>query len=147
MDHLKLRVRLKRKPRTQRKRGTALVEMAFLLPVLLLVLFGMIEYGGLFWRASQLESAARTAVRAGALSGGTTSAVNTTISSMMTAAGLSSSGYTVTLNPTDPSALASGAQFMVTISVPYPNISLTKCPLVPTPATLTRSCTMAKEGG
>ena len=132
--------------RLKRKRGTALVEMAILLPILLLVLFGMVEYGGLFWRASQLEATARTAVRVGALSGGTTAAVNSTVSSMMTTAGLGSSGYTVTLNPTDPSGLASGAQFMVTISVPYPNISLTNCPLVPTPATLTRSCTMAKEG-
>ena len=131
----------------RKRRGTALVEAAILLPILLLMLFGMVEYGGLFWRASQLEATARTAVRAGALSGGSTSAVNTTISSMMSAAGLASSGYSVTLNPGDPSSLVVGSQFTVTISVPYPNISLTMCPLVPTPATLTRSCTMAKEGG
>jgi Flp pilus assembly protein TadG len=131
----------------RKRRGTALVEAAFLLPILLLVLFGMVEYGGLFWRAEQLEATARTAVRAGAISGGSTGAVNTAISSMMTAAGLSSSGYTVTLNPVDPSTLAVGATFTVTISVPYTNVSLTKCPLVPTPVTLTRSCSMAKEGG
>ena len=139
--------RVSRKHTGREHRGTALVEAAILLPILLLLLFGMVEYGGLFWRASQIEATARTAVRAGALSGGNTGAVNTTISSMMTAAGLSSSGYSVTLNPSDPSTRAVGSQFTVTISVPYPNISLTKCPLVPTPATLTRSCTMAKEGG
>ena len=136
MDHL-----------TRKRRGTALVEMAVLLPILLLVLFGMVEYGGLFWRAEQLEATARTAVRAGAVSGGTTAAVNSTISTIMTNNGLASSGYSVTLNPTDPSTLAVGASFTVTISVPYANVSLTSCALIPTPATLTRSCTMAKEGG
>jgi Flp pilus assembly protein TadG len=130
----------------RKRRGAALIEAAILLPILLLVLFGMVEYGGLFWRASQLEATARTAVRAGALSGGSTAAVNSTINSMMNAAGLGSSGYSVTLNPTNPATITTGSQFTVTISVPYPNISLTKCPLVPTPATLTRSCTMAKEG-
>ena len=134
-------VRLKRS-----RRGTALVEMAFLLPILVLVLFGMIEYGGLFWRASQIESVARTGARTGALSGGTAAAVNTAVSTLMTSAGLGSTGYTVTLTPPDPGALAAGTSFSVSISVPYSTITLTGCPLVPVPTTLVRASTMAKEG-
>lgn len=131
----------------RKHRGLAAVEMAFLLPMLLLLLFGMVEYGGLFWRASQLETIARTGARTGALSGGTTAAVTTACTTLLTANGLGSSGYTLTLAPTNPAVLASGAQFTVTISVPYSAITLTNCPLVPVPAILTRSCTMAKEGG
>ena len=131
----------------RKRRGLAVVEMAFLLPILLLTLFGMIEYGGLFWRASQLEAAARTGARTGALSGGTAAAVNAAVNALMSADGLGSTGYTVTLSPADPSTMAAGAAFTVTVAVPYSAITLTNCPLVPVPTTVSRACTMVRESG
>jgi Flp pilus assembly protein TadG len=107
----------------------------------------MIEYGGLFWRASQLETAARTGARTGALSGGTSGTVNAAITALLAADGLGATGYTVTLAPADPSALAAGSTFTVSVSVPYSAITLTNCPLVPVPTTISRSCTMVRESG
>jgi Flp pilus assembly protein TadG len=127
------------------RRGTVAVEMALLLPLLLLLLFGMLEYGSLFWRAQQIGAAARQGARIGALPSGTATAVTTTVDAMMDNAGLGDAGYSVTLNPANPAALAPGETFTVTITVPYPAIQLTGFP-VPTPDDIERSTTMAKEG-
>jgi len=46
-----------------RSRGTAAVEAALVLPILLLVSFGAIKYGWLFLRAQQITNAARYGAR------------------------------------------------------------------------------------
>ncbi len=43
--------------------GTAVVEAAFLLPLLLLILLGMIEYGWLYFNVQQITNAARQGAR------------------------------------------------------------------------------------
>ncbi len=133
-------------PRTRGARGLAAVEMALLLPLLLLLLFGMLEYGAMFWRAQQIGAAARHGARIGALPDGTSAAVTAAVDAMLSAAGLGDTGYTVTLTPVDPSALAPGATFEVEVSVPYADIDLTGFP-IPAPTAIVRSTTMAREGG
>ncbi len=127
------------------RRGTVAVEMALLLPLLLLILFGMLEYGSLFWRAQQIGAVSRQGARIGAMPSGTSAAVTSAVDTMMTNYGLGGTGYSVTLNPADPAGMAAGASFTVTISVPYTAIQLTNFP-VPTPTTLVRATTMVKEG-
>ena len=131
---------------TRARRGLVAVEMALLLPLLLVLLFGMLEYGSLFWRAQQIGSAARQGARVGALPSGTSASVTSAVDTLMNSYGLGGSGYTVTLTPANPASLASGESFTVSISVPYTAIQLTKFP-VPTPTDLVRSTTMAREGG
>jgi len=46
-----------------RRTGTTLVEAAFVLPLLLLVVLGAIEYGWLFYKQQQITNAARHAAR------------------------------------------------------------------------------------
>lgn len=55
-------------------RGAAAVEMAIVLPLLLLVLFGLVDFGRMYNTQMQLTQAAREAVRVMAL-GGTNDAV------------------------------------------------------------------------
>ena len=127
------------------RRGLALVETALVLPLLILLTFGVIEYGGLFWRYQQVQDVARQAARQAALVDSSQGKINATVSTLMTNNGLQSSGYTVTYSP-DPGAAQTGTLVSVTISVPYQNVSLTKMPLFPVPTTLHQQVTMSKEG-
>jgi Flp pilus assembly protein TadG len=136
MEHLK----------TARKRrsGIAAIEMALLLPLLLTLVFGMIEYGSLFWRAQQVANAARNGARRGIMAGATASNVTTAVDQTMLASGMGTTNYTVVLTPANPASLASGGSFTVQVTVPYVDIKLTGFP-VPTPTQVIRSVTMAKE--
>jgi len=127
------------------KNGLALVEMVLVLPILLLLCFGVIEYGGLFWRYQQIQDVARQASRQAALYGSTQTQVNSTITTLMNNNGLGSSGYTVAYS-TDPGTAATGTLITVTLSVPYTNVSLTHMSLFPKPTTLRQKVTMSKEG-
>lgn len=51
------------------ERGAAAVEMALVLPLLLLVLFGLVDFGRMYNAQMQLTQAAREAVRVKALGG------------------------------------------------------------------------------
>ena len=49
----------------QNKRGVAAVEFVFCLPILLLLVFGLIEFGLLFYNQQVITNASREGVRAG----------------------------------------------------------------------------------
>lgn len=53
----------------QRERGAVLVEMAFMLPVLVLLIFGSLEFGLIFKERLTIASAASSAARTGATMG------------------------------------------------------------------------------
>jgi len=131
-------------PARKRRSGIAAIEMALLLPLLLTLVFGMIEYGSLFWRAQQVANAARNGARRGIMAGATASNVTTAVDQTMLAAGMGTTNYTVVQSPANPASLASGGAFTVTVTVPYVDIKLTGFP-VPTPTQVVRSVTMAKE--
>jgi Flp pilus assembly protein TadG len=69
--------------------GAAIVEMAFVLPIVLLILFAIIDMGRLLQQQIQLTGAAREGARLGALNG-TSDQVKTKVSSIV--------GAGVTLN-------------------------------------------------
>lgn len=52
------------------ERGAAAIEMALVLPVLILVLGGIIDFGRLFYTQIMLTNAAREGARAGIIAGG-----------------------------------------------------------------------------
>jgi Flp pilus assembly protein TadG len=131
---------------TRHPRGTTLLEAAIVLPLLILLIFGLIEYGSLLLRMQQIENVSRQAARTAATPDATLSQVNTLISTMMTSAGLQSSGYTVTMTPTDPATATTGAQISVRVQITYANIAIANIPLIPVPTTIARTVVMAKEG-
>lgn len=132
--------------KAKRCRGTTLIEGVLVLPLLLLLIFGLIEYGSLFLRLQQVANVARQAARVAATPDATSGQVTTLITTMMTSAGLGGSGYTATVTPADPSSAERGGQVTVKIEITYANIAITNAPIIPVPSKIARTVVMAKEG-
>jgi Flp pilus assembly protein TadG len=142
-----------RKRKESRSRGAAAVEAALVLPILLLVSFGAIKYGWLFLRAQQITNAARygarVAVRASIFySDENDNDVTTAIANLMTAAGMGTSGYVVTITCSNGNWYESpvGQDITVEVSVPGANVDIMDVPLFPDVGDIGASVTMAKEG-
>ena len=86
--------------------------------------FRIVDYGYFFYVKNTLQGAAEAGVRAAVPAAATNANVTSIISTKMTAAGLQSSGYTVTLSPTDISTATVGSAVSVTVSITWGNISL-----------------------
>lgn len=95
------------------QKGQALVEMALVLPLLLMLLFGVADFGRIFHAYLTLDHAGREAARLASVDG-SDSDIQSTITT--DTAGLDPSKLTVTLNPTGASNRASGTDVTVTLS-------------------------------
>jgi Flp pilus assembly protein TadG len=124
----------------------AAVEAALIVPVLLLIVMGTLEYGWMFWKAADVNNAARQGARVAALGGATATDVTDKVLTALTAAGLQGSGYILTITPDDPSTLSSGEDVTVQISIPYANIAVVNSALIPTPTNLVATVVMPREG-
>ena len=131
------------KQKQPKRSGAALVELAIALPILLLLTLGLIEYGWVFLRVSQINQAARQGVRAAVRPGATEEQVTSNVSSLMNQAGLGNSGYVLTHTDI---GVAVGEPVTVQVNVSYGPLSLTGTSLVPLPTQLQGRATMAKEG-
>lgn len=127
------------------KSGLATVEAAIVLTLLMMFTFGVMEYGWMFFRIQQVTNAAQIGARAAILPDATNVGAQARIDSTMTDWGLGASGYTVTFS-SDTTTLDVGQLISVEVSVNYANIDLLGMSLIPTPAVLQSSTTMAKEG-
>lgn len=131
--------------RMSARRGIVLIEIAVMMPLLLMLILGCLEYGWMFLKSQQITNAARQGARIGATADGTVAEIQTAVANVMFASGLDGSGYVVTITPVDPTALQMSQLFEVAVSVSYDNIGF-GVPLVPTPATLEATVTMTREG-
>jgi Flp pilus assembly protein TadG len=137
---------LKKLMKNKGRRGAALVESAIVMPLVILLVFGVIEYGWMFLKSQEICNAARGGARAGIRFGANAGTVTSAVTTAMTNAGMSGSGYTVTLTPSDPTTLSPGQSLTVQVSVPYANIGAINIALIPTPTNLRASVVMAREG-
>ena len=80
---------------SRRRFGGAVLETVLILPVLLYLAFGVVEFGYYFYVKHSLEGAARDGCRAFIASGATLTDVTNAVSVSMSASNLGSSGYTV----------------------------------------------------
>ena len=131
------------------ERGQAVTEFAVILPVLLLVLFAIFQFGIIFNNYIQVTAAAREGARKGAVNrttGTCTAVENLAISAAKAAApGLTwtTSGASVTATDTcTSSALAQGSDFKITANYPW-SVSLIGMSVMS--GTLTSSTTMRVE--
>ena len=124
--------------------GTAVVETAIVLGLLLLLTMGTIEYGWIFLKSQQITNAVRQAARVAIRPDATNEQVVNTIDDLMDKAGMASSGYNI--DKPDVTSISTGDALTIKITVLCENVALINIPLLPTPTNLGASVTMAKEG-
>ncbi len=136
------RVPARRDRGSPRARGAAVVEFAVVLPLLLTILFGIIEYGWVFMVRQTLQTAAREGTRIAVLSTSTSpyTSVLTRVADVMEPTGLT--GYSVSLEH----AVAADPVEKVTVTVPYSEVSLMGGFFGTHAYDLGGSCSMRKEG-
>lgn len=125
-------LKTKRNPISMRsQRGAALVEAAFVIPVLLLLVFGMIDIGLMIKDSSALHQVAREAARSYAV-GGTPS-----VTALAAKYGITNSAGVSVTNLVAPTT--KGAQVSISLSYTHQMIFL------PGPKTLTAGMVMRRE--
>ena len=136
-------------------RGTEMVEAAVLLPLLLLLVLGAIEYGWLLYNVQQITNAARQGARIAILPHtGAENEARTVITApgtgLLAKAGLLDdlvSGYPTFTYPTIPGDPDGRREVTVQIRVSTTHLCLINAPsLIPIPAMIGATVTMAKEG-
>jgi len=133
----------KRQIRGGRSRfGGAIVEMALITPLLMTMLFGIIEYGWVFSVKQGLTNAAREGCRVATLQGSTDEDIRATIDTYLQSMGLS----TETTETIIERATPDNPVERVTIRVRYAQISLLGGFFGNTNWTIGSTCTMRKEG-
>lgn len=101
------------------ERGATAVEFAVVLPLLMLLLFGIIEFGMTFWRAQSLEAAAREGARIASLSQSTRSDITAAVDNAIGGAPFASAPtVAVTPDQSQPCNLRSGQTVTVTVNAP-----------------------------
>lgn len=126
--------------RRRRSRAVAVVEMAVVLPLLLTILFGIIEFGWVFMVYTNMTNATRDACRLAVLEGTTDDEVSDRISTLMGRLGIT--GYSTNMaRATDDDPTET-----VSIQVPYSSISLVGSYFGFVDFNLTSQASMRKEG-
>jgi Flp pilus assembly protein TadG len=130
--------------------GQALTEFALVLPVMLLILFGIIQFGIIFNNYINVTAASRQGARTGAVSvssgcSGEPSVITSAAQSAAT--GLNTSNMTVTSNIStlcagNNGSVPQGGQLTVTVTYPY---SVSLLGLVVSSGNLSSSTTMRIE--
>jgi Flp pilus assembly protein TadG len=126
--------------------GISTVEVALLLPLLLLLTFGVIHYGWLFLKAQQITNAARCGARVGIRYGSGSGEVEAAVINRMASSGINIGAGDITISPADIFSLDAGDPVTVRVTVVTADVALMNWSRLPSPDTLAASVTMAKEG-
>ncbi|MEP0844532.1 MAG: pilus assembly protein [Phycisphaerae bacterium] len=125
------------------RRGAAVVEMAVVTPLLLMIMFGIIEFGWVFMIQETITNAAREAARVGALQASTQSDVENRFMQAMAPTGIAVSPGMLTYTP----ASTNNPTVTVSVKIPYSQVSLLGQYLgINIDKNIGSSCTMRKEG-
>ena len=121
--------------------GQAVVELAFVLPVLILLVAGILEFGLFFNSYLNVAFASKEGARIASLD---TNATDQTVTAAVTATVPFSSSATVTVSPAVPRV--TGSPVTVTVSTTYTFITPVISALVPSnPYTISSSTVMRSE--
>ncbi len=122
----------------RQKEGQALVEFALVIPILIVIILAITEFGRLWMTMNVLTGAAREGARAAAVNELGTTFANNAAQNVMTAAGMT--GTTVTVS--GPNA---ANEMTVTVQMDYTVLTGTIVPGLSGTFQLTRSATMRWE--
>ena len=94
-------------PNGDREQGAVAVEFAFILPILVVLLFGIIQFGITFNRQQGIHAAAREGARLGSLPGTTTAQIENRVDDALTGVPLASAP-TIAVSPSAGRPCSSG---------------------------------------
>jgi Flp pilus assembly protein TadG len=107
--------------------GTSIVEATIVFPLMLLLVFGIAEFGISFTRWNSLTNAVREGARAGVVfrspcdAGPVTTLIETTVSNFATSSGIDPANIATTVTG---ACTGTGTELTVTATVPYDYIAL-----------------------
>ncbi len=107
--------------------GGTLIETALCLTLLLMLTFGVAEFGFFFYVKNIMVGAARNGARAAIPSAAVNADVTTAVAAAMTAGGIRPTTYTVSISPPDLSAgtVVAGTPITVTVSGAWGTVGVT----------------------
>lgn len=120
-----------------------MVEFAFVAPVLVLLVFGMIEFGRMVMVQQVLTNAAREGARVGILDDATAVDVETVVNDYLASSSIA--GATVTVTPDPPSNAGYGEAVTVTVDVPFGQVSWLPSPMFLQGQVLSATTAMRRE--
>lgn len=127
------------------ERGQAMVEMALVLPILLIFIFGIIEFGRIINTYMIVTTISREGARTGAV-GGTDSDIVSTVQSRATDFGLQTTNLeSPVITPTSISKRARGTSVEVQVSYKVDIIDPFLSPIIGNPFIVTAQTTMRVE--
>jgi Flp pilus assembly protein TadG len=136
--------------RRSNRRGGAVLETACVMPFLVLLTFGLIEYGHFFYLKHVLTGAAREGARAAIIASSDSDSVSATVETAMTAAGLTVGNYTVALEINGATATLETAEkgdlITVKIESEWEDIGLRPMRLISATSIVRGVAVMRKEG-
>lgn len=99
------------------QKGQAIVEMALVMPLLIMLLFGIVEFGRVLNTYMVVTNLSREGARIGAV-GGSDTAIIDFVKSSAAASGFETSLISISPSPSSISKRARGSSVMVTVSYP-----------------------------
>jgi Flp pilus assembly protein TadG len=132
---------------SRRRLAGSVLEMVLTLWLLLNVTFGAIEFGYYFFVRSTMDGATREGVRNAIVSGATDTTVDAAADNVLSAAGLNTSQFTISISPDMSTSPAVGTNITVTITATWGTVGSGFRPLalIGSGKTLTASSVMRKE--
>jgi Flp pilus assembly protein TadG len=134
------------------RRGNGVIEAALVLPVLLSLSMGMVEFGQFFFAKHTVQAASRDAARTAILASATHSAAVAAATNTMSSANIPTGRYTITFQNasnnatiTDVSSVAKGTGIRVTVTSTAAQISVRPLGVIPANKSITGVTTMIKE--
>ena len=121
------------------KRGQSIVEFALVMPIYVLILMGIIEFGRVWMTMNVLSSAAREGARIAAVTGPDVSRVKTAVNNTLSAGNISNGTVTV-------SGPNSASEVRVTVQITYRPITGGIVPGLSSEIQLSKATTMRWEG-
>ena len=140
-------------PRRRRgPRGSSLIDTVLVLPILLGLTFGGVEFGYFFFAKHTLDGAAREGAREAISPSATNASVRARIASSLKAAGFQTSDttvdskFTVFTDPTDVAGAVSGTKIEVRVTVPWGTIGISPMHMIGDTKVVSGATVMRKEG-
>ena len=140
-------------PPRRRRPGNAVLDMALVLPILLGLAFGTVEFGHYFWIKHNLQAAAREGARAAIVPTATNQSVTDAVRASMDAAGIAQANYTVAITntgtpgtPINAATAAAGSSIKVTVTASWGTVGVRPLGVIGTTKNVVGATVMRKEG-